>query len=214
MNSNFEVYTEQQSDGNLVVRNGSPSQPGDIVWESGYSGEEGSYFTRVLGNSNFVTYKGVQPEDIEEEVWQTETIQEEGLFFFGIDCAGNIGVMEGTPEDPGDFVWEGVMVATTVPTASPTVSPSELSTMDGTASPTAEEDSSPTTEADSTSDSTAEPSLAPASQSITRAPTPSLFVGDENAFSPPPTSKSSAVMTARAFVGMFVPCLIILVTFV
>lgn len=200
INSNFEVYTEQQTDGNLVVRQGTPDQPGDIVWESGYSGEEGNYFSRALGNGNLSTYKGTQPENIEEEVWQTGTLEDEGLFFFGIDCSGNVGVIEGTPEQPGDFVWQGYSV-----TVVPTMAPSEV-TASTTAKPTRYSDagtptSTPTKDEDI--DSLSKPPTL--DRGPTQAPTSSLFVGDLS------TRATSSAFSKRS-IGFVVSFFVILLS--
>lgn len=139
INIDHDVYSEQRNDGNLVVRQGTPSDPGEIVWQSGYSGEVGEYFTRVLGNSDMITYKGTQPEEIEAEVWQTGTLDDEGLYFFGIDCNGTIIVAEGTPESPGDILWQGESLIAV--TGAPSLPPGAIDAP--TSSPSVLEDGSP-----------------------------------------------------------------------
>jgi hypothetical protein len=120
INTEFGVFAEQQDDGNLVVRKGTPDDQGELVWESGYSGEVGNYFTRVLANSNMITYKGTPPEDIEAEVWQTGTEEDDSDYFFGIDGTGTVvAVYRGTPDNAGVAVWQS---APFPETDSPTVS--------------------------------------------------------------------------------------------
>jgi hypothetical protein len=120
INTEFGVFAEQQEDGKLVVRKGTPDDQGELVWESGYSGEVGNYFTRVLANSNMVTYKGTLPENTEAEVWQTGTEEDDSDYFFGIDGTGTVvAVYRGTPDNAGVAVWQS---APFPETESPTVS--------------------------------------------------------------------------------------------
>lgn len=72
MNEEYNVFIKQQSNGNLVVRRGTPDDPGDLVWESGAIGDASSYFTKLQLTSNLITWEG-SPENQGDLLWKTDT---------------------------------------------------------------------------------------------------------------------------------------------
>ena len=132
VNEEYGVFIEQQSDGNLVVRYGTPENPGEVVWASGATGDASSYYTTLNGESNLMTYEG-SPENEGIQLWKTNTVNPEGDYFLGIDCTSEIvSVYAGRWNNPGVAVWNSA--PTSPPTTSPTMSPT---TKAPTASPTA-----------------------------------------------------------------------------
>jgi hypothetical protein len=196
INSEFGVYAEQQDDGNLVVWTGTPDNQGELVWESGFSGEVGNYFTRVLANGNMITYKGTLPEDIEAEVWQTgtnEDVDPDGFYFFGIDGTSTVvAVYPGTPDNAGAAVWQSV-VKPELDTGSPTMAPSAVG--DTVASTTMVAPSAPFAPTNTSGQSVPTVSSARPPSSSVSTPAPSSRPGSAE-------SILSSSVTLNAFIGM------------
>jgi PKD repeat protein len=207
-NTEFGVYAEQQDDGNLVVWRGTPDDQGELLWESGFAGEVGNYFTRVLSNSNMITYKGTLPEDIEAEVWQTGTeefVDPDGLYFFGIDGTSTVvAVYPGTPDNAGAAVWKSAVMAevdTDSPTMAPTVvgdtfAPSTMVAPSAPFAPTNTSAPSVSTSISGTSVPTKSPTMSPSTSVSTLAP--SSRSGSAG-------SSLSSSVTLNAFIGMLLP---------
>lgn len=88
---------EQESNGNLVVRQGNVT-----LWETHVSGEEGDWYTVLQSDGNMITRKGSPPRD-GDPVWKSNRVQE---FFLGLDCDGTtIAVYKGSPDSPLESVW-------------------------------------------------------------------------------------------------------------
>lgn len=73
VNEEYGVFIEQQSDGNLVVRRGTPDNEGEVVWASGETGGASSYFTKLNGDSNLMTYAG-SPDNEGDQLWKSNTV--------------------------------------------------------------------------------------------------------------------------------------------
>lgn len=109
-NKDFDAQLIQQDNGNLVVRVGD-----DVVWESGVNEKVGSYFTKLQGNGNLVTYYNDTEIGGNKAVWSSRKKGVSSLdYFLGLDCHDNktVSVYEYVPTDPGRVIWtSGVMPA-------------------------------------------------------------------------------------------------------
>lgn len=104
------VYLRQQRDGNLVVRRGTPTNVGEVMWASGGIGKEtsGSYFTQLQYDSNLRTFSGT-PYDRGESLWGSQVVNDPSNdYFLGVTCNESIkvAVFSGTPNNPGRSLWD------------------------------------------------------------------------------------------------------------
>ena len=120
------AYLEQKNDGNLVVRNGTPSNPGTLVWESGVQKPTGSYYTILQGDGNLITWAGT-PGNPGALAWKSNTSIGSNSYFLAINCNGNtVSILTGTPASPTGSVW------TTTPLMPPPCTLESFLTNDGT----------------------------------------------------------------------------------
>ena len=114
-NSNFSVYMEQESNGNLFVRLGTPKDPGTLIWETGVSKKNGTYFTTLQGDSNLITWEGTPPKR-GDSIWKSSSSGVTTVnYFFGVDCElSSVSVYEYKPSDPGRKMWTSTTVSSTV----------------------------------------------------------------------------------------------------
>jgi hypothetical protein len=73
VNEEYGVYIVQQDDGNLVVRRGTPDNPGEEIWSHGETGGASSYYTRLNGDSNLIT-SGGSPDNEGDQLWKSNTV--------------------------------------------------------------------------------------------------------------------------------------------
>mmetsp|Transcript_13108 Transcript_13108/g.18560 ORF Transcript_13108/g.18560 Transcript_13108/m.18560 type:complete len:908 (+) Transcript_13108:46-2769(+) len=130
----FHLY--QRKDGNLILSVGAQG----IAWESGYSGSEIQYNTKVQGDGQFLTKTG-PPTDRKDTVWKSKATDTGGPFMLAVDRSQNtLGVYHYSKSsgELGKPIWlvpiEGPP-ATDSPSVSPTSSPSSRPTVSPTISP-------------------------------------------------------------------------------
>jgi glucose/arabinose dehydrogenase len=122
VNEEYGVYIVQQDDGNLVVRRGTPDNPGEEIWSHGETGGASSYYTRLNGDSNLIT-SGGSPDNEGDQLWKSNTVNPEGDYFLGISCDSTVvSIYAGRWNNPGVSVWNSA------PTPAPTSAPSKAPT--------------------------------------------------------------------------------------
>ena len=112
-NDEFDAHLIQENNGNLVVRVGD-----DVVWESGVNEMVGSYFTKLQGNGNLVTYFNDTKAGDKVVVWKSGIAGLPTLdYFLGLDCHDNktVSIYEYVPTDPGRIIWTSGVMPTTLP---------------------------------------------------------------------------------------------------
>jgi len=114
-NKEFDAILQQESDGNLVVKQG-----GVIIWESNVNEGFGDYFSKLQGDGNLVTYKG-KPPNGDSIVWRSKRAGPTTFdYFLGLDCDKQaVSVYENIPTDPGRIIWTSGVMPTPAPTPSP-----------------------------------------------------------------------------------------------
>ena len=124
-NLEFGVYIIQQGDGNLIVKQGTHADPGEIIWASGGGLDNAEdFFSQVTTDGTLETYVGT-PEAPGEVIYSTGSqVAARGAtvgdFFLGIDCNSEVvSVYSGTWDNPR----EGVSVWNSQPTVPPTANP-------------------------------------------------------------------------------------------
>jgi hypothetical protein len=136
------LFLIQQLDGNVQVRWGSPEFPGDLLWESGFIGDdpERSYYTKFEANSNLITWE-ITPDKSFAQAWEVGTYRPVlHPFYFVVDCIERnniVAVYQGHPtESTSAIVWavDPLVVASAMPFPRPTIPP----TIEPTSSPTVE----------------------------------------------------------------------------
>jgi hypothetical protein len=106
VNQDADAFLSQQDNGNLVVRRGTPDDPGQLVWETGATGstEDSSYYTNLQGDSNFITWRVPLDGSGKRVLWKTQTINPIQVYSFVIEC-DTVAIYRGRPEDGGLAVW-------------------------------------------------------------------------------------------------------------
>ena len=107
VNFDYNVFVEQENNGNLRVYQGWPEQRGDLIWESGVNEGDGDYYTRLQGDGNMITYRGTTG-DTSDTVWGTGKSGVDTHYFFGVECDfKSVAIYEFYPDDPGERLWAG-----------------------------------------------------------------------------------------------------------
>ena len=119
-NVEYDAITTMESDGNLVVRRGN----GDVIWESGVTGDASNYYTTLQQDSNLITWEGT-PDNQGDVLWKSNTLNAQGDYFLGIDCYSEVvSIYKGRYTLPGESVWNSAPTpAPVTPTMAPTAAP-------------------------------------------------------------------------------------------
>ena len=105
VNFDYNVFIEQETNGNLRVFQGWPEQVGNLIWESGVNESPGDYYTRLQGDGNMITYRG-KTGDTSTSVWKTAKSGADTHYFFGVECdLESVAIYEFYPDDPGTRLW-------------------------------------------------------------------------------------------------------------
>jgi len=145
------IYLEQMSNGNLVVRDGST-----ILWETGVNTTIGDYYTKLQGDGNMLTRRGIPGvEDGDHgRIWTSDSSagSSKKNYFLGMDCDGKfIALFSGRPNDLDEMIWSdstefppGYVMSPALPPSTQAPSSSPSISLSPTASPTLYPTTSPT----------------------------------------------------------------------
>ena len=120
VNFDFNIFVEQERNGNLRVFRGWPDKVGDLLWESGVDESDDDYYTKLQGDGNMITYRGIS-DDTSDPVWKTGKSGDDTHYFFGVECdLLSVVIYEFYPDDPGALLWseEAMITEVTYETAS------------------------------------------------------------------------------------------------
>jgi len=111
------IRLTQETNGNLVLY-----QDANILWESGEkeTDGDGNYFTKVQGDGNFITRRGI-PDKKKEVLWKTQKIGPSGDYFFAISTdLTKVSVNRGMPSNVLQEMWSESTLISDKLTSQPT----------------------------------------------------------------------------------------------
>ena len=96
------AFLFQKMNGNLEVREGTPQNPGNLVWESGAASQtDATYFTKLQGDGNLITWR--IKNGTKSLHWKSNTSEDDTQdYFFLLECrSGNVAIYQGLPSEGG-----------------------------------------------------------------------------------------------------------------
>ena len=180
------MFLFQADDGNLEIRQGTPEEPGYLVWESNVKKRRKSdYSTKLHENGNLITSK----EKNGNQIWESGTSSEDAQYYFLLECldrGGHVAIYKGLPDQDGVVLmsWEANSTPIQNPTKYPSTSPTSRPSRSPFVFPSAYPSISPS------SDPSPRPSMSP-SISPSFSPTLSHILGP----SPTPSAQPSPIST-------------------
>ena len=99
------AFIVQEDDGKLCLMEGTPDNPGQLLWDSGVEESGQEFYSMLQKDGNLITRPG-GPDDGFSSIWKSESVGEPADYFLGLNCDGlSMSIYEGTLENPGDKVW-------------------------------------------------------------------------------------------------------------
>jgi hypothetical protein len=101
-----DAFILQAINGNLVVRKGSSSNPGGIVWQTGINLAPADYYTKLQRDGNLITRPPSATRGTVSYIWKSNVTGKSQAYFLGLNCDNvSVSVYEGTPESRGSAIW-------------------------------------------------------------------------------------------------------------
>jgi len=126
-----DYWSELTESGYIATYKGEPNDRDELVWTSASTSGASDTFWVWKPNDDSTEDGAKIP------IWRSSDFgtRSSASYFFGLDCQHRyVAIFEGTPDDPGGWIWRQRILTSESPTESPTFEPTESPTFAPTAS--------------------------------------------------------------------------------